>query len=204
MSAKMTRELWLIGARNAFFVMCFIGAVIGGGTLAISVLGKQSVWAAFAITFGLLWTASMIVSIYCWVVGKFGAGPVVIDCGPVAGRTVYLINAGLFSLFGLFHRGIVGDLPYSSGYLFCFTAVALYLFMAFSRVQFRENGVWQSGYLLRWQKIKSYTWSGQADGVLKLQVRTRFPFLGRGALIVPDSMKEACCRLLDEQGIARS
>ncbi len=53
---------------------------------------------------------------------------------------------------------------------------------AWSRLQFCENGIWSYTGLNRWQKIESYHFAGCDPDTLDVQVRTRLPIYGRGAI----------------------
>ncbi len=68
--------------------------------------------------------------------------------------------------------------------------------MAFSRLQIRENGIWEYGSLLRWHRIVSYRWAD--DGTLVLRAKG-YLTMPRGALPVPPQHKEAVNAFLLER-----
>ncbi len=89
------------------------------------------------------------------------------------------------------------------GIKFFFSSALFYAIAGLSRVQIRENGIWQGGSLMKWGKILAFEWNGRTEGAVKVQLRSRFPFAGRGVLLISDEHKEACCRELEAHGVAR-
>ncbi len=61
-----------------------------------------------------------------------------------------------------------------------------------------SQGIWHYFGFMRWAEIESWSWTGTFDATLLLQKRTRFAFLGRGALPIPLELKEEVELLLCE------
>lgn len=202
MAAKMTAEMWRIGARNALIAGLIILVLLGLGTLAVTKLSDRSFRDALSITFGLFWITVLTNFLISWIWGRSVSGRPVLDCGPSPGRATAFFAAAMFVVSGFFY------LEHSDGallgYKFWFSGALVYVMMGLSRVQIRENGIWQGGSLMKWGKILAFEWNGQDQGALKVQLRSRFPFAGRGVLLIPDEHKEACCRALEAHGIARA
>jgi len=204
MAAKMTAEMWRIGARNASIVGLVLLLPVAGLVFAISAVADRSLLDAGRITFESLWIVALILFIYYWSMGKANSGPVLLDCGPAAFRTLILIGAASSVFVGVPGIGNPSGLFLFPGSFFWFTNAIVQFILGLGHVQVRENGIWQNGYLLIWEKIQSYEWSGKAEGALKLHFRPKFlPFAGRGVLFIPDAHKEACCRELEAHGVAR-
>ncbi len=201
MAAKMTAEMWRIGARNASIVGLIIVVLMWGGTLAVSFLSGQSFADALGTVFELFWIAAFTNFFISWVWGRSVYGRLVLDCGPSPGRAISFFAAAMFTMSGLINLAQSNGGPI--GYKFWFSGALLYVMLGLNRVQIRENGIWQGGSLMKWGKILAFEWNGQAQGAIKVQLRSRFPFTGRGVLLIPDEHKEACCRELEAHGVAR-
>jgi len=55
--------------------------------------------------------------------------------------------------------------------------------------------------LLKWDRLQSYKWEGDS---LLVEAKTRFPFLGKGALPVPSEHKTSIEKLIAEHWTAQS
>ena len=172
--------------------------VCGAGVLAVLALLTAGIWAIFkqpiassaAIAVGLFWIFIFTAFFVGWLHAKSTAGPLRLDCGPHPTKNLFFFNAALFLLVfgggGLARFVDKSDL-FGFATLFFGVTFAIYsLVMASGRLQIRENGIWQYWGLLKWDRLQSYKWEGDS---LLLQVKTRFPFLGRGALPVPAEHK---------------
>lgn len=203
MAAKMKVEVLRIGASRALLCGMVLLLPVAGLVFAVSAVADRSLVDSGRITFESFWIVALILFIYYWSMGKANSGPVLLDCGPAAFRTLILIGAASSVFVGVLGIGNPGGLFLFPGSFFWFTNAIVQFVLGLGRVQVRENGIWQNGYLLKWGKIQSYEWSGEAQGALKVQTRSKFPFAGRGVLLIPDEHKEACCRELEAHGVAR-
>jgi hypothetical protein len=63
--------------------------------------------------------------------------------------------------------------------LLCLASALLMTLVVNSRVQIRENGLWQYGWLLRWSRFDSYRWLGddtvEFSGGNRRRTLARFP-----------------------------
>ncbi len=201
MAAKMTAEMWQIGARNGLIAGLTILVLMWGGTVAVSFLSEQSFALALGTVFELFWIAAFTNFFISWIWGRSGSGKLVLDCGPSPGRAISFFAAAMFTMSGLINLAQSNDGPI--GYKFWFSGALLYVILGLSRVQIRENGIWQGGSLMKWGKILAFEWNGRTEGAVKVQLRSRFPFTGRGVLLIPDEHKDACRRELETHGVAR-
>lgn len=201
MAARMTSEMWKIGARNALIVGLMILVMLALGTLAVSFLSEQSFAHALGTVFEVFWIAAFTHFFISWIWGRPVSGKLVLDCGPSPGRATAFFAAAMFVVSGLIYFEQPNGAP--PGYKFWFSFALFYLIMGLSRVQIRENGIWQGGSLMKWGKILAFEWNGRTEGAVKVQLRSRFPFTGRGVLLIPDEHKDACCRELEAHGVAR-
>ncbi|MBL7647685.1 MAG: hypothetical protein JNK74_15985 [Candidatus Hydrogenedentes bacterium] len=201
MAARMTAEMWKIGARNALIAGLTILVLLWGGTLVVSLLSDQSFMHTLGVVFDLFWIAVFTNFFISWLWGRSVYGTLVLDCGPGPSRALYIFNAAMFVVTGLIFLEQSSGAPL--GYRFSFSAALLYTIAGLSRVQIRENGIWQGATLMKWEKILAFEWNGQVQGAIKVQLRSKFSFTGRGVLLIPDEHKEACCRALEAHGVAR-
>jgi hypothetical protein len=155
----------------------------------------QSFWLAWAF----LWGLSFLLFLGTWLYGLNAGGRILLDCGPHPTRLLFLMNAALFLAMG-FGGAIVGS-SFSKSLAIASPVLGIsfgvyWLIMASGRLQVREGGLWLYCGLLRWDKIESCRWSD--DSTLMLKAKTRFPFLGRGALPVAPEDKQAINELLQQ------
>lgn len=180
------------GGRNA--LVCGVGVLGVWGLLALGIWGifKQPLRDSFVLGFGVLWVLIFVAFIFGWLHAKSVAGSVLLDCGPHPTKSMFLFNAVIFLL--LFGGGGFARLVQEfdsfgiAGVLFGISFSVYWLVMALGRLQIRDNGIWQYWGLLKWDKLQHYQWEGDS---LLLQAKTRFPFLGRGALPVPAEHKRS-------------
>jgi len=187
---------WKQGYKNAFFTLLIILPILAGVVLLVKFIFNLSLDAAFFISLGFLWAVVYIFFLYGWINNKKKAGHVLLDMGPfqnkllliVVGCAVIVFNSFRFFLFDLRHGDYVQ-------YIFTISNITLgtwFLFMAFSRIQIRENGILIYIDFLKWEKIESFDWaSGNPKTcVLKLRVKGRLPASMRnGVLPVPVEKK---------------
>ena len=194
MPARMTFAVWSRGFKNMLICLMGVVAFVGGLAFAISAIFEQTRRESLTTAFWIFWILIFAVFVFGWLYGKNGGGAVLLDCGPHPARILFLICAVLImfmaagdSFFG--KSGIVSTLV-------GITFAVYWAIMAFGRLQVREHGIWQYCGLLKWHKIQSYRWEGETAPTLMLQTKTKFLFLGRGALPVPVEQKDAVDELL--------
>jgi hypothetical protein len=195
----MTPTAWGRGIVNA--LTC--GVIFFGFWLllaeVISSISHRSLADSFWVAFAVLWALLFVLFLGTWAYGLRTGGRVLLDCGPHPARSLFLLNAALFTIMGLTAGFSMGSLSKSLpfiGPVFGVTFGVYWLIMATGRLQIREGGLWQYWALLRWEKIESLQWSG--DATLLLKAKSRLPFLGRGALPVPPEQKQAINELLQK------
>lgn len=132
------------------------------------------------------------------VIGRVRAGRALLDCGPHPARKMFLMMTVLKFV------GAVAVVVVSTNTIAILTSAFLvlnaiyWLLMSTGRLLICETGVFAYSGLLRWERIQSYRWEGDTDATLMVQIKSRFAFLGRGALPVAIEQKEAVDALLQE------
>lgn len=200
MRMRMTTAALDRGFKNALICGGYITASWIVLAFAISLVSGRNLGDSFSTSIGILLILILIAYFSIWLYQINRSGAVLLDCGPAPGRLIFLICAGFSAYNGIggtyeSHSGIIGGFP-GGGNAFWLTASAFYASMAFGRFQIRENGIWQFSGLVRWDQIESYRWEGKTDSTLMIHAKTRFPFLGRGALPVPIEHKDAVDELI--------
>ena len=112
-----------------------------------------SCWTSFSAILGLIFVAFL----GSWLYGRCVRGRILLDCGPLAARGVFLLISAL-SVFAFFDFSVSCGIPASAGFslaglLFASSFGVFWLIMAFGRLQVTEHGIWQYCSLLRWNKV---------------------------------------------------
>ncbi len=196
----MTSAAWRRGFKNAIICSVEVVVFLGILTSVISVIFQQPMRDSFGTAFIIFLVLIFSAFVFGWLYGKKQSGSLLLDCGPHPARKLLIIYAviflflGVYSSFGFFasdsHSHFVG------GSLSFLLFSGYWLIMATGRLQIREQGIWQYWGLLKWRKIENYHWEGDTDFTLLLKVKTKFPFLARGALPVAAEHKDAIDELI--------
>jgi hypothetical protein len=118
-----------------------------------------------------------------------------------------LIYIGLTILNALYFFGYVSTgFPQGSNLVTEVSGLAFYgslsiwlILLAFSKTEFRKNGIWLGIRLIKWQRIKSYRWEPSKPNILTIRY-TSFPlFLGWMSLPIPTKYREDVSRILNER-----
>lgn len=119
-----------------------------------------------------------------WVYNRLVGGRVLVDCGADPQRKLGLFLAAFFLFDAL--SGVLrsGGVSFSSDDIRQLALAVFLIYTAFSRLQIRENGIWEYGSLIRWHKIVSYSWAD--DGTLALRAKSLLMVLPRKLLIPPE------------------
>jgi hypothetical protein len=199
MPARMTAKAWRRGTTNA--LTCSV-ILLGGWLLVAKLISSvshkpftESLWLAWAV----IWMVIFSLFLGTWLHGLNAGGRILLDCGPHPTRFLFLVNAVLFVAMGV--GGTLVGSSFSKSLAIASPVLGIsfgifWLIVASGRLQIREGGLWQYCGLLRWDKIESCQWGG--DSTLLLKAKTRFPFLGRGALPFPPEDKQAINELLQK------
>lgn len=180
------------GQANALICGVAVVAVLGLLVAGIWAIFNRSFASSAIIAFGVFWIFIFTAFVASWLHGKATSGSLLLDCGPHPQKKLFLLQAAFFLLFfgggGLARFLTKSDVAGIANMLFGISVAIYWVMMSAGRVQVRENGIWQFWSLLKWNKIQSYEWQNDA---LLLQAKTRFPFLGKGAVQVPDEHKSS-------------
>lgn len=200
MPPRMTSVAWLRGFKNA--IICGIGVfgVIGILTFGIKTLTGRSVPDSGAIAILIFWVVIFATFVLTLLTGRGKRGAVLRDCGHHPTRALFLFNAAIFAFLGL-GSGFASNTFDTGGItsvLFGITFSVYWVLISLGRLQIVENGIWQYWSLLKWERIDSYQWTGDANPTLMLQTKTKLSFLGRGALPVPTEHKAAVSESLEK------
>lgn len=160
--------------------------------LAVSVafVTKRTFFASLDPAFSLIANLFLLLIPVFWLYGRRVGGRVLLDCGSDSLRKLGLLVAA-FLLF----NGLSGVVSFSGGDIRQLALAAFLICAAFSRLQIRENGIWENGSLLRWHKIVSYGWAD--DGTLVLRTKSFLMVLPRN-LSIPLEQGDAVTALLTE------
>lgn len=198
MPPRMTSVAWQRGFKNA--LICGIGVlgVIAILAIGISALTGRTFRDSSVIAFAIFWVAIFAAFVLTFLFGHGKRAAILLDCGYHPTRALFLFNAVFFAFLGL-GAGFASITFDTLGIaLFAITVSVYWVLMSFGRLQIVENGIWLYWNLLKWQKLESYEWQGDANPTLMLQTKTKLPFLGRGALPVSAEHKEAVSELLEQ------
>lgn len=200
MHARMTSATWRRGFKNAIICSAVVVVFLGILTSVISVIFQQSMRDSYGTALIIFVVISFSAFFFNWLYGKKQSGSLLLDCGPHPTRKLFIIVAAIFLLLGVygsvdfFANDFHSHLVEVSLSFFLFSGY--FLMLAVGRLQIREQGIWQYWSLLKWRKIENYHWEGETDSALMLQVKTKFPFLARGALPVAAEHKDAIGELI--------
>lgn len=202
MKPRMTAAAWQQGFRNALLCSVLVLAVIGALTAGISGLFRQPLKDSAIFAFCIFWFSIWAVFVIGWLRSRAARGSVTIDCGSHPAKNLFLINACVFLALSIgagigftdrfAHAEIIGG-------FFGITFSVYWVILASGRLQFTEDGVFQYWSLLRWDRIASWEWAGDARPTLLLRAESRFAWLGRGALPIPAAQRDAVDALLRDR-----
>ena len=205
MSAKVSEKLWRLGAKNAFLVgliMLAVCLILAG---VVSLFTPWSWSNSLGLAFFLLFTVAISITFANSARDRVRAGSLLLDAGAHPTRSLFLITSLLFFVIGINDTINFASSYSSEGFFTQFsvfmpyvllTCAVFYLYMSFGRLQIRENGIWVYWGLHPWEKIASYTWTEDAN----LLVRTNGWFgFWRGGMAVPPEHQAAFERYLLER-----
>ena len=190
MPAQLTSTARRQGLKNA--LICGIGVLVAwlAVTAALLLLPGRKFLDSMMLSFALLWVVTFLGFLGTWLYGLSTRGRVLLDCGPIPRRRVFLMMGVLSLLAPLFGGGLAAT-P-ASPLLISFAA---YWFIAATgRLQVRENGLWFYVGLRRWRKIEHYRWAPDST----LMLTATLPFSLRGAVPVPPEHREHFDALLTQ------
>lgn len=200
MAPPLTSEMWRIGSRNA--LICGFGAILLIVPLALylsHVLGS-SVFLTLIFLCAVGSTASFVAYLLLSVRGRLRAGSVLLDCGPSPMRWVFWLCGTMFLTYGtakILGINTDGDEPLEFWIHIWFVIFSsFYFLMAVERLQLRDEGIWQFGSLLRWDRFESYEWAGESRCTLTYHYNSWLPIFGKGAVAFRDEHVQAVDDLL--------
>lgn len=139
-----------------------------------------------------IWYGCLIVLFAAWIRGVSAKGPRLLDCGPHPMWWLFLANVALYILF------LRSDMSLNGTMYFTITFCAFWGLMATGRLSLHENGIWTYWSLLPWEKIQSYSWSGERTLMIETGPAWRRWFL-QSAIPVPPDRVAGFARILEER-----
>jgi hypothetical protein len=201
---KMSSAAGRLGAANA--LICGVVLLLAWLALAFvfSLTLKQSLAASLRVSSSAVCALVFLAVLVQWLHGRCVRGRILLDCGPLPARRLYLFFFALsvFAGFCSVSSGIlaldrfsIARLAFASALGMCCLFMGFCcLFLAFGRLEVCERGIWVYSSLLRWGKIGSYRWAD--DSTLWVASIGRLSFFRRGALFFPAEQKQALDSLL--------
>ncbi len=197
MPAQLTSTARRQGLKNA--LICGIGLLVVwlAVTAALSLLPGRKFLDSMMLSFALLWVVTFLGFLGTWLYGLSTRGRVLLDCGPIPHRRVFLMM-GVLSLLAPLGGGLAATpaspLLIVASPVFAVSFAAYSFIAATGRLQVRENGLWFYFGLLRWRKIEHYRWA--PDSTLMLTATLVFSL--RSAVPVPPEHREHFDALLTQ------
>lgn len=178
----MTKAAWWQGAKNA--LMCTIVGGIVWFTLRslISYFTGSSDFICNLYAFVALMTLSFVAMLVDGIRARLQRGELLQDFGGNPGKWAFYLNAVIFLILGtvqLIDTPVFGK----AGFVFQFVMVSFFVFMGSTRLTIYEHGIWAYTSLIRWEKIKTYSWKN--GNTFVFETSRRFPALARGAIPIP-------------------
>lgn len=201
MPAQMTPTAWGQGVKNALICGAAVLVLSALGAALVLIFLEQPIFYSFVIAFAVLWGLVALAFLGTWLYGRGAGGGVLLDCGPIPMRHLFLMNAVLFPVMGLTSAATSESKAVAiSSAVFWILFAAYWLIMATGRLQVRENGILRYCSLLRWGRIASYRWAN--DSTLLVKGKGLLSWF-EGALPVPPEQKQAFQELLTTHCSAR-
>lgn len=204
MIVTIPKAVWRQDSQYVLFIIALTLCIFGIPAL-IAIFGfgqpvRNGSYIALAI--GAVITAFLLV--FSWFKNRRQAGLVVIDLLPIPGRKLSFTLGGLFILMGLL--GSYEPTLHSASVSWLLSVVTglsigMYqIFLAFSRLEIRKNGIMVYVEFVPWNKIEAFEWveGGETFSTLKFQYRSQFPaFLRKVDMPVPTEKKQELELLLE-------
>lgn len=168
---------------GSWLVLRWLTTVITGWSLAVS--GETA--------FLLLLAAALLAAVFGAVRGRRQRGPLLLDCGPHPTRWLFLLNACVFAALG-----VIGSVPIiqnrvvSAGLGLVFSTY--WIMMSSGRLSVHESGIWMWWNLIRWERIREYSWKN--GRTLVFRSRGRLARFGQGAIPIPVELVDEFDQLL--------
>lgn len=190
----MTSTAWKMGGMNAAITMCVIVAVVVPVMFYVSSVTQWSRWVVIGTVFGGVWLGTAGAMIVGMTAGMQRRGTLLLDCGGLPGRKLFVLNVVMF--FGMGVLQLVSNAQGLWVGIFFLSFAGHSLLMSLCRFSVHQYGLWLGTGLLPWQKIISYSW--KPKNTLVFTRGRRLPLLHRGALPVPKDCVNEMRRLLEE------
>lgn len=200
MAPPMTSEMRRIGFRNA--LICGFGAILLFVPLALYL--SHVFGSPVFLTLILLSAGGSTISLAAYLIlsirGRLRSGRVLLDCGPPRMRWVFWLCGTMFLIYGtakILGFNTAGDEPLEFWIHIWFVIFSsFYFLMAAGRLQLRDEGIWQFGSLLRWDRFESYEWAGERGCTLTYRYKSWLPVFGKGAVAFREEHVQAVDELL--------
>ncbi|HEY3415687.1 MAG TPA: hypothetical protein VGM23_02270 [Armatimonadota bacterium] len=198
-TVPMTSAAYAMGFRNFGIVGLGLLLVYAVLTLVIQRITRLPFWPSFLLGFGFSWVCILAYLATSILRNRGAGGPIVLDCGSYPLPWLCWLNAGIWVLlafaFSVATPRLLGTVNPVVLVVIPLSFAAFYLYISFTHIQLREQGIRAYVDIIRWEKVKSYRWK---DNTILIEYKTRIPFLGKGALPVRPEQQEAAETILRE------
>jgi hypothetical protein len=154
------------------------------------------------ISVSVLWAAVFLYYVINWISSSQRSGTILLDIRSIPNRFAYAALAVIFLVLGFISDFFyfVGT-PYAryASLVLGISLAFVFLLMASSKLQVRENGLWVYGHLKPWGKIECFDFRRDENRhILKLVYKNRMPTLLRtSTLTIPSKKKGRLLSLLE-------
>jgi hypothetical protein len=204
MIVKIPKAIWRQDSKYALFIIG-ISLCLFGVPFLIALFGfGQPTWKSLYIGFAVAAVGSTLLFLFNWFRDRRQAGPVVVDLLPIPARWTAFLLGAMFMLMGFV--GTFESASLGPGYSWLVSILvglsigSYQIFMGFSRVEIRENGIMVYIEFVPWDRIEALEWLEGAGefSTLKIQYRTQLPAILRNVeLPVPMEKKQQVESLLE-------
>ena len=201
---RTPKAVWRQDSKYALFIIG-ISLCLFGVPALIALFGfEQPTGKSLYTGFAVAAVGSGLLFLFNWFRDRRQAGPVILDLLPIPARWTAFLLGGMFILMGLLGSFWSAPLSPSDSWLgssLIGLSLGIYqIFMGFSRVEIRENGIMVYIEFVPWDRIEALEWveSNGAFSTLKIQYRAQFPaFVRKVDLPVPMEKRQQLESLLE-------
>ena len=191
-------ELTVAAMRRASFnanLFAFVGCVVVAiGTSFLIAWSQVSFLIASIVVAYVFSTLGFILMLIRSLRDKRVAGEILMDCGPMKTSGIAFILLAILPLSIVLMTCVdFNTTPWYYwvlGVTLCMPVAIYFSSIATGHLEVRTNGIWHYIGFLPWHEIESWGWTGESSSTLLIIKNGRWPFSRRGALHVPNGMKE--------------
>ncbi len=183
---------------------CLIVAI---GTLLLIAWTQVNFLIATIVVAYAFSTIGFLLGLIRGVRDKKVAGAILMDCGRMKTSGFAFLYFAIVPLLIVIMTCVdFNTMPWyywALGAILCMPMAIYFLSIITGHLQVRTNGIWHYIGFLPWHEIESWGWTGESESTLLIVKNGRWPFSRRGALHVPNDMKEQVDEYLRQYCVAR-